>query len=118
MAVGSKQSLARNAETFHMKHMAHAIAWVAKPDAELLAGASQEYVIVRILIIFLQEIVIDILNRDLGSHSWDTNRLEFQQGQRTRCVLSQSLVDFNDALSELGHAEKFPAKSRPMIPGT
>ena len=63
--------------------------------------------IVCVFIVFLNKIVIDILNRDLGSHLRDTNRLEFQQGQRTRCVLSQRLVNFkSDFLTRFHVAAK------------
>ena len=61
MAVGAGQSLPRFSETFLVNRVTHAIARPAVPDTEAPAGTVQEQVIVRILMVFLDEVVIHIL---------------------------------------------------------
>lgn len=58
MAVGAEQSLPRFSETFLVNRVTHAVARPAVPNTEALAGTVQEQMIVRILVVFLDEVVI------------------------------------------------------------
>jgi hypothetical protein len=66
MAVGADQRLAGFPEALHVDGVAHAVAGAAVPDTEALARAAQELVVVCVLVVLLQQIVIDVLRRELG----------------------------------------------------
>lgn len=93
MAVGSEQSLPRFSETFLVNRVTHAVARPAVPNTEALAGTVQEQMIVRILVVFLDEVVIDVLGRQLCLDTVQTHRLEFQHHQRSGRILRECLVD-------------------------
>ena len=50
-----------------MDRMADSVTSWAKPNAETLTGAAEEQVIVGVLEILLNQIVIHVLNRNLGT---------------------------------------------------
>src|SRR5262245_62706903 len=76
-----------------MAWVAHPIAWPRVPQTEALAGAAQKPMVVWILVIRLDQVVIDILDAELGAHAIQTHCLQFQHHERTRGVLSQRLID-------------------------
>ena len=62
MAVGPEQRFARLSEPLLMQRVTHAISRAAVPDAETLTRAEQEQMIVLILRIFLQKVVVHVLD--------------------------------------------------------
>jgi hypothetical protein len=93
VAVGADQRLARLAEALHVDRVADAVAGAAVPDAEALAGAPQELVIVGVLVILLDQVVVDILRRELGSGALQADGLELEHDQRPGRVLGEGLID-------------------------
>ena len=93
VAVRAEQRLARFAEVLLMTRVAHAISRSGKPDAEALARAAQEEMVVGILVIGLDDIVVDILDADLGLHPIQVHGFELQHHQCASGVLRQRLVD-------------------------
>jgi len=73
--------------------VAHSVAWSRVPQTKAVAGAAQKPVVVWILVVRLDQIVIDILDAELGAHAIQTHCLQFQHHERTRGVLSQRLID-------------------------
>ena len=65
----------------------------AVPDAEPLAGAAQEQVIVGVLVVLLDEVVVDVLGGQFGLDAVEAHRLQLQHDQRAGGVLGQGLVD-------------------------
>ena len=61
MAVGTEHCLPWLAETFLMYWMAHAIAGPAIPDPEPLTCTQKKEMIIGILMVFLNEIMVNIL---------------------------------------------------------
>ena len=62
MAVGTEHCLPWLAESFLMYRMADAIAGPAIPDAEPLTCAQKQEMIIGILMVFLNEIMVNILS--------------------------------------------------------
>ena len=93
VAVGAHQRLARFAESLLMHRMAHAVAGPAEPEAKPPARAFEKQVVVGILGVFLNQVVIDVLHRQLGADPIQLHRFEFEHHQSARRVLRQGLVD-------------------------
>ena len=93
VAVRADQRLARLAEALHVDRMADAVAGAAVPDAEAPAGAAQEQMLVRVHVIVLDEVVVDVLRRQLDLDPLDAHGLEFEHDQRAQHVLQQGLID-------------------------
>lgn len=53
--------------------------------------------------VLLDEVVIDILHRAIGSDTIEVHRLEFQHHHRAGGVLCQGLIDSNTDLLPCGH---------------
>ena len=75
----------------------------AVPQPEAPARAAQEEVVVRVLVIFLYETVVDVLDRDLGPHAIETHRLELEHHQRPGGILRKRLVDVKSDLPARAH---------------
>ena len=93
MAVRAQQGLAGFAETLHVSGVADPVPGAAIPDAEAVAGALEKAVVVRVSEVFLQQVVIDVLCRQLGLHAVELHGLELQHHQRSGRVLRQRLID-------------------------
>ena len=87
------ERLARLAEALHVDRMADAVARTAVPQPEAPAGAAQEQMVVGILVVGLQEVVVDVLRRQLGLDPLDPHRLQFQHHQRAQHILQKGLID-------------------------
>ena len=72
VAVGAQQRLARLAESLLVHGMADAVARTAVPDSKPAAGAFQEEMVVRVFGVFLDQIVIDVLDRESPSEPGPT----------------------------------------------
>ena len=93
MTVGAEQRLTGNAEALSMDLMGDAIAGGGEQDTEPRRGGLEEPVVIGVLEIRLQDIVIDITNRQFGFYARDLQRFERQIGHGTGGVLGQGLVD-------------------------
>jgi hypothetical protein len=76
-----------------MHRVTHPVPRAAVPDPEAATRALQEEVVVRVLVIRLNQIVVDILHRHLGLDAVEIHRLQLEHDQRTRGVLRQRLID-------------------------
>ncbi len=74
----------------------------AVPDTEA-PGAVQEEVVVQILVVFLDEVVIYVLGRQLCLDTVETHRLELQHHQRSGRILGERLVDADPDLPTGDH---------------
>ena len=93
VAVRAEQRLARDAEALHVHRVAHAVAGLAVPEPEALARAVQEEVVVRVAVVGLEQVVVDVLGRELGADVVETHRLELEHHHRPGRVLGERLVD-------------------------
>jgi hypothetical protein len=78
MAVGAKHCLPGLAEPLLMYRMADAVAGSAIPDPEPLTCAQKEEMIIGILMIFLNEVVVNILAGQFRSRAVQSHRLQFE----------------------------------------
>src|SRR5215210_6184575 len=93
MAIGAKQCFARLAKMLHMHGVADAIARAAEPDAETLTGTLQEEMIIGVLVIGLDQVVIDVLDRNLCPGPRQAHCFQFQHYQSSRGILGETLVN-------------------------
>jgi len=110
--------------------MADPVARPAVPDAEAGAGGAQILVVVRVLVVELQEVVIDILGGELGAHPTETHCFQFEHHERAGSVLGQRLIDTQPDLLAgrqlavdqmrcdqlLGHVLRGTHRSSPEVP--
>ena len=70
-----------------MYRMADSIARRIVPDAKTPAGASKKQVIVGVLEILLNQVVIEILSRNLGPDPIEAHRFQFEHDKSASRVL-------------------------------
>ncbi len=95
MAVRAKQCLARNAKSLQVNLVADAIARTREIDAVLSCYRLEKTVVICILKACLQSVVVNIGNRQLGTHPWYADGFKLQVSHRAGGVLCQCLVNFN-----------------------
>ena len=83
--------------------MADAVSRTAEPDTEPRCRGFQKSMVVGVFEIVLNEIVIHILDRDLGPGTVQVHGLQFQHDQRAGGILSQGLVHFQTDLMPCLH---------------
>ena len=93
VAVGAEQRLARHAESLHVNRVADAVAGLGVPQAELPGRAAQELVVVGVAAVGLEQVVVDVLGRQLGADPIQTHGLELEHHHGAGGVLGQGLVD-------------------------
>ena len=76
MAFGAEHCLPWLAESFLMYRMADAIAGTAIPDPEPLTCTQKEQMIIGILMVFLDEIMVNILAGQFRSRAVQSHRLQ------------------------------------------
>jgi hypothetical protein len=103
MAVGTEHCLPWLAKSFLMYWMADAIAGPAIPDPEPLTCTQKKEMIIGILIVFLNEVVIDILAGQFRSRSVQSHRLQFEHHESPRRILGECLIDANPDLLACRH---------------
>jgi hypothetical protein len=91
--VRAEQRLSGDAESLLVDGMGDAVAGGRIPDAPLLAGALEEEVVVGILVVFLDQVVIHVLGREVALGPLDVHCFEFEHHHRAGGVLGQRLVD-------------------------
>ncbi len=65
MGVGAEHGLARHAETLQVHLVGDAVARLGEVDAERAPAVMQEDMVVGILVVGLQQVVVDVLGRQL-----------------------------------------------------
>lgn len=103
------------AEPRHMDGMADAIARAAVPHAEAAAGRAQEQVLVRIHVIGFDQVMVDVLHRQLYPHAIEAHRLEFEHGKGAEHVLKQDLVDVDGDLGARPHLALNEARPEQLL---
>ena len=103
MAVGAEHCLSWPAESFLMYRMADAIAGPAIPDPETLTCTQKEEMIIGILMVFLNEIVVDILAGQFRSRAVQAHRLQFEHHESPGRILCECLIDANPDLPPRRH---------------
>ena len=103
MAVGAGEGRSWAPEALHVHGMADAVAGPGEPDAEALAGGVQEEVVVGVAVVGLEEVVVDVLRRQLGPDPIEVHGLELEHDRGARGVLGQGLVDANADLLPRRH---------------
>jgi hypothetical protein len=73
--------------------MAHAVPRLAEPEPEATARALQEHVVVGVAEVGLEDVVIDVLRRQLRVGVIEVHRLELEHDDRAGGVLGEGLVD-------------------------
>ena len=76
-----------------MYRMADAIACPAKPDPEPLTCTQKEKMIIGILVVFLNEIVVNILTGQFRSRAVQSHRLQFEHHESPSRILCECLID-------------------------
>ena len=103
--VRAEQRRARDPESLLMDGVGNPVTGGRVPDAPLLARTLQEQVVVGVLVILLDEVVVDVLGRELGFEALDLHGFELEHDHRTGGVLGQRLVDLEcDLLARLHSA--------------
>ena len=82
--------------------MRDAIAGLGEPEPEALAGRAQEVVVLGVLAVGLEQVVVDVLHRNLGARPVQAHRLELQHHHRAGGVLGEGLVDVQPDLLARG----------------
>jgi hypothetical protein len=103
MAVGAEHCLPWLAESFLMYWMADAIAGTAIPDPEPLTCTQKEEMIIGILMVFLNEIVVNILAGQFRSRAVQSHRFQFEHHESPGRILCECLIDANPDLLPRPH---------------
>ena len=93
VAVGSDHRLAGGAEALHVHRVADAVARLAEPEPEPAARALKEHVVVGIAKVGLEDVVIDVLRRQLRVRPVEGHRFQLEHDHRAGGVLGERLVD-------------------------
>ena len=91
--VRAQQRLARRAEALHVHRVRDAVAGLGEPQPPLARRRSQEQVVVGVAEVRLQQVVVDVLRRDLRADLRDAELLELEHHHRPGGVLRERLVD-------------------------
>src|SRR6201987_1263231 len=86
-----------------MYRMADAIAGTAIPDPEPLTCTQKEQMIIGILMVFLDEIMVNILAGQFRSRDVQSHRLQFEHHESPRRILCECLIDANPDLLSRRH---------------
>ena len=76
-----------------MHLMADAVAGTGEADAVLFGDTADVAVVIRIFKAGLQGVVVDVGDRQLGTHTLGAHCLKLQIGHGAGCILGQGLVD-------------------------
>jgi hypothetical protein len=78
-----------------MHRMADAVAGPAIPDPEPLTCTQKEKMIIGILMVFLNEIMVNILAGQFRSRAVQSHRLQFEHHESPGRILCECLIDAN-----------------------
>ena len=91
--VAAEQHLARHRKAGGVNRMADAVAGARHVHAETLGGRLQVDMVIGRLVVDIEQVVVEIGNRELGAHTIKAQRLEGQVGHDGVDVVRQRLVD-------------------------
>ena len=103
VAVGSDHGLARGAEALHVHRVTDAVAGLAEPEPEPAARALEEHMVVGVAEVGLEDVVVDVLGRQLRVRPVEAHRLQLEHDHRAGGVLRERLVDPDADLGAGGH---------------
>src|SRR5262245_30318374 len=83
--------------------MADSIAGAPKPDHEPLTCGQKEEMIIGIFMVFLNEIVVNILAGQFRSRAVQSHRLQFEHHESPGRILCECLIDANADLLPRRH---------------
>src|ERR1700745_4399689 len=86
-----------------MYRMADTITGTAIPDPEPLTCTQKEEMIIGILMVFLNEIMVNILTGQLRSRAVQSHRLQFEHHESPGRILCECLIDANPDLLPRRH---------------
>src|SRR5258708_27862940 len=110
MAVGAEHCLPWLAESFLMYRMADSIAGPAIPDPEPLTCTQKEEMIIGILMVFLNEIVVNILAGQFRSRAVQSHRFQFEHHESPGRILGECLIAANPDLTPPRHRSRADAR--------
>ena len=103
VAVGAGHRRARPAEALHVHGVADPVARPGEPESKALARAVEEDVVVGVAEVGLQEVVVDVLHRDLRAHPVQVHGLQLEHDDGSGGVLGERLVDAEPDLGTRRH---------------
>src|SRR5208283_4894935 len=95
MTVSAQKRFARNSEALHVDLVRDAVARLAEMYTVSGSRGLEEFVIVSILVICLEEIMVHVLSCQLNLHPVKPQGLELQHGESSGGVLQKGVVDFD-----------------------
>ena len=104
VAVAAHADFTGCAEAGDLHGVADAVAGAGNPDTKLFGGRLQINVVIRGLVVDVQQVVIQIADAALGAHAGQTDGLERQVGHDRVDVVGQRLIDLDKDLLAGGHA--------------
>ena len=93
VAVGPDHRQPGVAEALHVHLVGDPVAGPGKVKAVAGAGSLQVLVVVGVLVVGLQQVVVDILGREVGLDPVQAEGLEFEHGHGAGGVLEQGMID-------------------------
>ena len=93
VGVRADQQCAGTAEVGLVDRMGDAVAGLGEPQPEALGRGLQEQVVVGVLLVGLQQVVVDVLHRQLGADPVQAHRLQLEHHHGAGGVLGEGLVD-------------------------
>ena len=93
VGVGTDHRGAGPAEAGLVDGMGDSVAGLGEPQAVALGRRLEEQVVLRVLLIRLEEVVVDVLDGQLCAHAVQSQCFEFEHHHRARGVLGECLID-------------------------
>ena len=104
VAVTAHADFARCAEAGDLHGVADAVAGAGDPDTKLFGGRLQINVVVRGLVVDVEQVVVKVTDAALGTHAGQADGFERQIGHDRVDVVGQRLIDLDKDLLTGGHA--------------
>ncbi len=93
VTVRAQQGLPGGSKSLLVYRVADSVARSAEPEPVFSCRAQQKAVVIRVFVVFLEEVVVHVLNRTLGLDTCHAHGFEFEHDQRAGCVLGEGLID-------------------------
>ena len=107
VTVGAEAGLARDAEPRILDAVHDAVARTREVDAVLLGNGGQEDVVIRGVGVDIQQVVVEVADRNFGADPFDAHALECQIAHDGVDVVGQGLVEFQINLIARVHGRRF-----------
>ena len=93
MGIGAEHHPTGHAEALQVDLVRDAVARLGEMDAELLRRGHEEDVVVGVLVVGLEQVVVDVLGRQLHLDPVNPEGHELQHRHGAGCVLEQGVID-------------------------